>query len=163
MATKKTSARKSGGSRASARSGSSRSRSGRSRSDAPPLPGARAVPVLTEEQQAQADRDKKGITRPGFIRRDLREGISYGSPSVFYPAGEKREIPQGLADHLDTIGINPDASTEAQRKTRFGGGKEDDQESQGKAITSAREGNAAARVKHRSRPEFEAIAGSKKK
>lgn len=123
--------------------------------------GVRPIaPVLTPEQQEQAERDKKGITRPGFERRDLREGVNYGG--VFYSAGEKREIPVGLANHLDTMRINPDASIEAGRASFGGKGKEDDQEAQGKAIASAREGSVSARRKHRDRPEFAPIAGAPK-
>jgi hypothetical protein len=154
-----------------ARSGGSRSsRSGSSRSRSAPAAGTQAapagvvaqqnIPALSEEAKAQAERDRTGKTRPGFVRRDLPAGGSYAG--VSYRAGEKVEIPQAFADHLDTIGINPDASTEASRKTRFGGGKEDDQDAQGKAISSQRDDSLKAQVKHRQRPEFQAIASPKK-
>lgn len=117
-------------------------------------------PALSEEAKAQAERDRTGKTRAGFVRRDLPNGAEYAG--VSYRSGTKVEIPQALADHLDSIGISPDASTEANRKTRFSGGKEDDQDAQGKAVKQQRDDALKNRVKHRQRPEFESIASPKK-
>lgn len=125
-----------------------------------PAPGTAAalapqnVPALSAEAVAQAERDKSGKTRDGYVRRDLPTGSYYNG--VWYGPGEQREIPQGLADHLGASAQNPDASTEIGRKTRFSGGSEDDQEAQGKAITKLGDGTADAQKKHRESAAFEA-------
>jgi hypothetical protein len=109
--------------------------------------------VLTEEQQAQAERDRTGKVRPGYVRRDIpQQGAFYSG--TFYGAGEKREIPQGLADILDaTAAVNPDISTEVGREAD---NEEDDHDAQTEAGKSLSEGSVEARVKHFKSASFEA-------
>jgi hypothetical protein len=120
----------------------------------------RAVPAESAEAKAQAERDEKGITRPGYVRRDLANTTHF--QDVTYQAGENREVPKAFADHLDLTNVSPDASTEANRETKFGGGKENDQAAQGKSIKAAREGAPAAQRKHQQSDAFQTIGGQKK-
>lgn len=148
-----------------------RSRGGRARQAtqaAPPAPGSPAaqnIPALSQEAQEQAERDRTGKTRPGYVRRDLPETASFNG--VTYQAGAQREVPESFANHLDLLRVSPDASTEVGRETKFGGGKENDQAAQGKQVKANRDGAAKASAKHRETdPSFETIArpksGSKK-
>lgn len=132
-----------------------------------PAPGTLAaqaphlVPQLSDESKAQAERDAKGITRAGYVRRDLAVTSTFND--VTYQAGANREVPQAFADHLDLANIAPDASTEANRKSFASGiGKENDQAEQGKAIKAAREAAPAAQRKHQQSDAFQATASPKK-
>jgi hypothetical protein len=129
-------------------------------SGAPASGAPRSIPAESAEARAQAERDEKGETRPGYVRRNLGNTTTF--QDVTYQAGENREVPKAFADHLDLINVSPDASTEASRETKFGGGKENDQAAQGKSIKTAREGAPAAQRKHQQSDAFEAIAGQKK-
>lgn len=120
----------------------------------------RSIPAESPEARAQAERDEKGITRGGYVRRDLASTSTFND--VTYQAGANREIPEAFARHLDLINVSPDASTEANRKTKFSGGKENDQAAQGKSIKAAREGAPAAQRKHQQSDAFAPIAGQRK-
>lgn len=117
-----------------------------------PLPGTTGaqspqnIPALSEAAKEQAERDRTGKTRPGYVRRPLPNGGSFNG--VWYPSGANVEIPQNFADHLDAAAKNPDASTEIGRKTKFTGGKEDDHAEQAKAIKTLADGVPAAQKKH---------------
>lgn len=116
----------------------------------------RSIPAESQAAKEQAARDESGETRPGFTRRTVPAGgANYGGN--FYSEGENREVPQGLSDHLDHVGINPDASTEANRDAKFSGGAEDDQDAQGEAVKSQRESSLSAHGKHRTGADFEPL------
>lgn len=155
----------------SRRASSSRSGAAGSRASAPAAAppanpnGASAqhlgnIPAESAEAKAQAERDRTGKTRPGYTRRDLATTSTFNG--VTYQAGANREVPISFADHLDLINVSPDASTEANRETKFGGGKEDDQDAQGKAVKAAREAAPAAQRKHRESDAFKTIGEPKK-
>lgn len=122
--------------------------------------GVNNIPAESAEARAQAERDRTGKTRPGYVRRDLASTATFND--VTYQAGANREVPQNFADHLDLTTVAPDSSTEVNRKTKFGGGKEDDQKSQGAEIKKLREGAPAAQRKHRESDAFAPIAGQRK-
>lgn len=125
--------------------------------------GMRNIPAESQAAREQAERDANGEARPGYVRRAVPAGgANYGNN--FYAAGDDVEIPQGLADHLDAQTVNPDASIEANRESKFSGGEEDDHEAQGESIKSSAEDSRDAAAEHRKSDAFDALprGGGKK-
>jgi hypothetical protein len=136
---------------------------GQPASAAPPAHGGipRSVPAESAEARAQAERDEKGETRAGYVRRDLANTSTFND--VTYQAGANREVPEAFAAHLDLINVPPDASTEANRDKKFGAGEEDDQDAQGESVKAAREAAPEAQRKHQQSDAFAPMAGGSKK
>lgn len=156
-----------GGSTAGSRGGRARSSASRREGPAatPATPAAAStapantanIPAESQAAKDQAERDRTGKTRPGYVRRDLAATATFNGET--FQAGEKREIPEAFARHLDATesALNPDISTEVNREAKFSGGDEDDSEAQGKSAQQLRKESDAAVGKHRQSDAFDPL------